>query len=52
MTWSDATRTLALEPGAPAAATDVVRQRAFRVVLPDGQAKDVTYNGRRVTVVF
>ena len=52
MTWNDATRTLTLDPGAPAGATDVVRPRAFRVVLPDGTAKDVSYTGRRVTVVF
>jgi len=52
MTWNDATRTLTLEPGAPAGATDVVRPRAFRVVLPDGSAKDVSYSGRRVTAVF
>lgn len=52
MSWNDATRTLTLDPGAPAGATDVVRQRAFRVVLPDGQAKDVSYAGKRVIVTF
>src|SRR5678816_2014329 len=52
MSWNDATRTLTLDPGAPAGATDVVRARTFRVVLPDGSAKDVPYNGRRVTAVF
>ena len=43
---------MTLEPGAPAGSTDVVRPRAFRVVLPDGQTKDVSYTGRRVSVVF
>ena len=52
MTWNDGTRTLTLDPGAPAGATDVVRARAFRVVLPDGSAKDIPYNGRRAAVVF
>jgi hypothetical protein len=52
MAWNDATRTLTLDPGAPAGSTDVVRPRAFRVVLPDGSAKDASYAGRRVTVVF
>ena len=42
MTWTDATRTLTLEPGAPSGATDVVRPRAFRVVLPDGRTNDVS----------
>jgi alpha-glucosidase (family GH31 glycosyl hydrolase) len=52
MTWTDATRTLTLEPGAPAGATDIVRARDFRVVLPDGTAKNVSYAGKRVTVAF
>jgi alpha-glucosidase/alpha-D-xyloside xylohydrolase len=52
MAWNDATNTLALEPGAPSGSTDVVRNRDFRVVLPDGRSKDVSYGGRRVTVVF
>jgi hypothetical protein len=50
MTWTDATRTLTMQPGAPSGATDVVRPRAFRVVLPDGRTNDVSYAGRRVTV--
>ena len=52
MTWNDATRTLTLEPGAPSGATDVVRPRAFRVVLPDGRTNDVSHAGRRVAVAF
>ena len=52
MTWNDATRTVTLEPGAPKGATDVVRPRAFRVVLPDGRLNDVSYAGRRVAVTF
>jgi len=52
MSWNDATRTLTLDPGAPAGATDVVRSRSFHVVLPDGTAKDMSYNGRRVSVTF
>ena len=52
MSWNDATKTLALEPGAPAGSTDVVRNRNFRVVLPGGESKDVSYTGRRVTVVL
>jgi alpha-glucosidase (family GH31 glycosyl hydrolase) len=52
MTWTDATSTLTLEPGAPAGSTDVVRNRRFRVVLPDGRSQDVSYTGRRAMVVF
>lgn len=52
MTWTDATRTLTLDPGAPVGATDVVRPRIFRVMMPDGQTQDVSYNGRRTSVVF
>jgi alpha-glucosidase/alpha-D-xyloside xylohydrolase len=52
MAWNDATKTLTLEPGAPAGSTDVVRNRDFKVVLPDGRTKDVTYSGRRSVVVF
>jgi alpha-glucosidase/alpha-D-xyloside xylohydrolase len=52
MSWNDVTNTLTLEPGAPAGSTDVVRNRDFRVVLPDGRTKDVSYTGRRATVVF
>jgi alpha-glucosidase (family GH31 glycosyl hydrolase) len=52
MAWNDATRTLTIEPGAASGATDVVRPRAFRVVLPDGHTQDVSYAGRRVSVAF
>jgi len=52
MTWNDTTNTLTLEPGTPAGSTDVVRNRSFRVVLPDGRTKDVSYTGRRATVGF
>ena len=53
MTWNDATRTLTLEPGAPAGATDVVSDRKFRVeLLPEGSTKEVSYVGRRVQVIF
>jgi alpha-glucosidase (family GH31 glycosyl hydrolase) len=51
MTWNDATRILALEPGAPAGATNVTGTRRFQVVtVPDGRHAEVTYAGRRVTV--
>ncbi|MEZ5319145.1 MAG: glycoside hydrolase family 31 protein [Vicinamibacterales bacterium] len=50
LTWTDASRTLAIEPGAPAGATDEPRPRDFRVVLPDGTARDVRYTGAPVRV--
>jgi hypothetical protein len=52
MNWNDRATALTIEPGAPAGTTDVVRSRSFRVVLPDGRAKDVTYNGRRAAAAF
>ena len=53
MTWSDRSRRLTLEPGAPPGATNVVSRRRFRVVmLPDGEERQVVYSGRRVSVTF
>jgi alpha-glucosidase/alpha-D-xyloside xylohydrolase len=53
VTWSDRSRRLTLEPGAPPGATDVVSQRRFRVLmLPDGEERQVVYSGRRVSVTF
>jgi alpha-glucosidase/alpha-D-xyloside xylohydrolase len=51
MTWSDRSRQLTIEPGAPAGATNVVVERSFKVVMqPEGTSKDVTYAGKRVQV--
>jgi alpha-glucosidase/alpha-D-xyloside xylohydrolase len=51
LTWNDATGILALEPGTPAGATNIVGTRRFQVVtIPDGRRAEVTYAGRRVTV--
>jgi alpha-glucosidase/alpha-D-xyloside xylohydrolase len=53
MTWSDRARRLIIEPGAPRGTTNVVIERAFRIVLmPDGTTKDVRYAGKRVQIVF
>ncbi len=53
MTWDDGARSLTLEPGAPVGATSVTTRRTFRVLLlPEGTTKEVTYDGRRVTVSF
>ena len=51
MTWSDKSRQLTIEPGAPTGATNVVAERTFKVVMqPEGTSKDVTYAGKRVQV--
>jgi alpha-glucosidase/alpha-D-xyloside xylohydrolase len=51
LTWNDGTGVLALEPGTPAGATNVIGTRRFQVVtIPDGRRAEVTYAGRRVTV--
>jgi len=50
--WSDRARQLTIEPGAPRGATNRVAERRFRVTLPDGTAKDVTYRGARIVVGF
>ena len=51
MMWSDKSRQLTIEPGAPIGATNVVAERTFKVVMqPEGTSKDVTYAGKRVQV--
>jgi alpha-glucosidase/alpha-D-xyloside xylohydrolase len=53
MTWNDAARTLTLEPGAPAGASNVVAPRTFTVqLLPEGTTRTVQYNGQRVAATF
>lgn len=53
MVWEDRSRTLTLEPGAPAGATNVVSPRIFRVeIVGDGASRDVRYEGRRVQLKF
>src|SRR4249920_1490407 len=51
MTWSDKSRQLTIEPGAPTGATNVVAERTFKVVMqPEGTSRDVRYAGKRVQV--
>jgi len=51
MRWNDRARQLTLEPGAPKGATNLSTTRTFRVLLlPAGTTKDVTYEGRKVTI--
>lgn len=52
MTWNDRAQTLTLEPGAPAGQRSDAVTRRFRVQLPDGVTRDVTYEARRVVVAF
>jgi alpha-glucosidase (family GH31 glycosyl hydrolase) len=53
MTWSDRTRRLSLEPGAPKGATNLATSRTFRVLLlPAGTTKDIRYDGKRVEIRF
>ena len=53
MTWNDRARQLSLEPGAPKGATNLATKRTFRVLLlPAGTTKDVTYEGKKVTLRF
>ena len=52
MTWNDGARQLTLVPGTPAGATGAGVTREFRVTLPDGSSKAVTYRGVRVVIAF
>ena len=53
MTWNDRARQLSLEPGAPKGATNLATKRTFRVLLlPAGTTKDVSYEGKTVTIRF
>ena len=53
MAWSDRGRQLSLEPGAPKGATNLATKRTFRVLLlPAGTTKDVTYDGKKVSISF
>jgi len=53
ITWDDSARRLMLEPGAPAGGKSAGGRRVFRVlVLPEGTARAVTYEGRRVQVTI
>jgi alpha-glucosidase/alpha-D-xyloside xylohydrolase len=53
LAWNDRARELTIEPGAPRGATNVVRERRFRVLmLPEGTEREVTYAGKRVRVSF
>jgi alpha-glucosidase/alpha-D-xyloside xylohydrolase len=53
LTWDDAGRRLAIEPGAPAGASNLPTQRTFDVLmLPDSARKSVTYTGKPVVVTF
>lgn len=52
ITWNDQTRRLTLAPGAPRGATDTGTTRSFRIVLPDGTSKNVTYRGASIVVSF
>ncbi len=53
MTWNDQARQLSLEPGAPKGATNLPTKRTFRVLLlPAGTTKDVSYEGKKVTLRF
>jgi alpha-glucosidase/alpha-D-xyloside xylohydrolase len=53
ITWNDGARQLAIEPGPPAGASNIVAERTFNVVLlPEGTTRNVTYSGTRVTVAF
>jgi alpha-glucosidase/alpha-D-xyloside xylohydrolase len=54
MTWNDATRTLTIEPGPPAGATNATSaEREFVVqLLPVGETRTVSYAASRVSVTF
>lgn len=49
--WDDRAGQLTLEPAPPAGATNVPGRRVFRITLmPSGESREVTYEGRRVVV--
>jgi alpha-glucosidase/alpha-D-xyloside xylohydrolase len=51
--WTELARRITLEPGAPRGATNVTRERVFRVLLlPEGTTKELTYSGKRVHGTF
>jgi hypothetical protein len=50
--WNDATRQVTLKPNPQAGAVNVVVPRRFRILLPDGAVRNVTYEGRRVVAAF
>ena len=53
LSWSDRVKRLTIAPAAPRGATNLPVTRAFRVLLlPDGTAKTVRYEGRPLTVSF
>lgn len=49
MTWNNKKRTLTID-ACKGAYDGMLRERTFRVVMPDGQSKDVQYCGKRVSV--
>jgi alpha-glucosidase/alpha-D-xyloside xylohydrolase len=53
ITWNDAAKQLAIEPGAPKGATNATGKRTFRVLLlPEGITRDVTYAGKPTRITF
>jgi alpha-glucosidase/alpha-D-xyloside xylohydrolase len=47
--WNDRARRLTVEPGAPKGATNIRRERRFKILLlPEGTAAEVRYTGARV----
>ena len=49
MTWNDGTRTLTIGQR-QGQYKGMLTERQFTVVLPDGKTKDVSYDGREVSV--
>jgi alpha-glucosidase (family GH31 glycosyl hydrolase) len=53
ITWSDKGKKLTLAPQAPKGAINEVKQRTFNVLLlPQGTTKEITYNGKAVSLGF
>ncbi len=49
MSWNNKKRTLTID-ACKGEYDGMLRQRTFRVVMPDGQSKDIEYSGKRVSV--
>ncbi|HSL71344.1 MAG TPA: TIM-barrel domain-containing protein [Longimicrobiales bacterium] len=53
VSWSERSRQLTIEPGAPGGAANVTGLRSFKVILlPEGTTRSVTYSGAPVRVTF
>ncbi len=51
MTWNDKKQTLTID-ARKGSFDDMLQRRTFKVVLPNGQSKEVTYTGKKLNINF